>query len=1604
MTGAAALGFWGGRDIRPVPPAQPAAPALSRPMPPPLPQQGAVTAPTVVAPPPVAPPAAGTLSYQKLIVDAESETPEACLVFSSALDPAASYQDYLVVPRPLRLGLRVDQARLCLSGLPFGRDHALTLRAGLPAADGSKLAADTEIQVGFGDRPPQVSFGSGFILPRHAGDGLPVTTINAPSLDMKLYRVGDRLLARMRRDLVDERSFYPYETRDFAEDEGRLVWSGPMAVKGERNQTAISLFPLLKAMGKPEPGAYLLTAALPKVGQDGDDEYDYRGMAGQWVVHSDLGLTSFRGADGLTLSVRSLATAQPKAGVRLALIARNNDDLAQVVTGADGTAHLPAGLLRGSGGQTPVMVMAYDGDDFNFLDLRRPDFDLSDRGVQGRDPAGPVDAFLYSERGIYRPGESVELVTLLRDAEAKALTGATPILAVLRPDGREYRRFVAKDGGAGGHHVTIPLPKTANRGIWRVNALMDPKGAPVGTLTFDVQDFVPQRLALDLGARPTHLRPGGAVDVAVAGRFLYGAPAAHLTGEADLALEADPNPFPAHKGFVWGVAAGRYDGERVTLGMEPTDAAGNTRVSGVLPERVNSPVPVRAVLTVALREPGGRTTSEQVVIPMALAELNLGLRPHFDGVAPSDRETAFDLLAVDAAGAPVAADKVEYRLFRDVSTWQWFRADGEWRYQRVSKESQVAEGRVDVAAAQPAVLRQTLAWGRYRLEVRKGAAVTSHAFYAGWYGEASAERPDRLQVGADRPGYAPGEVAKLRVDSVAGGEALVVIANEKVHQVKSVTLPAGGGEIDVRVQADWGPGAYALVTVYRPLAGAASHAPVRAVGVAWLGLDPARRTLGVEIAAPDRMAPRQRLSVPVTVSGGENAFVTLAAVDQGILQLTRFKTPSPTAHYLSQRRLGVGMRDDYGRLIRGVPGQGDDQGGDAMGRGLDVVPTRTVALFSGVVPVKDGRAVVELDVPDFQGELRLMAVAFDGTRMGSAERRLTVRDPAVAELILPRFLAPGDRGVATLLLHNVDAGAGAFRLTLASEGPVRLAETRTETLAAGERRVIALPLVAEQAGIASLSLQVSGPNGFAVNRVWPIQVRPAQAPTTVETTTQLAAGTQMRLDDQILAAFLPGTAKASVSLSRWQGLDVVGQLRWLSRYPYGCLEQTTSRALPLLYFNDLAAQVGVAQDGGVDARVQQAIDRILTMQGVDGNFRMWGPWGDDADQWLSVFALDFLDRAAAKGFDVPEAPRTLGRRWLAGSAFGSSRPEVKAYAALLLARAGKANAGDLRYFFDSAPPEGALAWAHLGAALETVGERARAGQAFERARQALAVEPRSYQSLPYGSRLRDVFAVAAIMAESGRGAQIPALLADGFQNNLAAENTTTQDKAWILLTAAALGRNAGQVAVRVDGQPVGRGDPVSLPLEVAALAKGVALENVGEGGLFSTVSVEGVPATELPAASTGVVLSKRLFTLDGKPADPAAVRRNDRLVVVLDLSVPSKREGDYAVLDLLPAGLEPEGVVKPGQPGFGWLVGLADPNSRELGDDRFVAVQSFPRYVRRADQEDWQRGEPTYAATLAYVVRAVGLGEFALPAAVAENMYVPGMGARTAMGRLGIGE
>lgn len=1577
-------------------------------------------------------------AYRRLSIDSSSADGEACLSFNKPLAPAdrVKYDDYVRITPEVKSAVRIVDDKLCVSGLAYGTDYTVRLLSGLPSMGGGKLDEERAVAVALGARPAVVSLpGKGFILPRGSTAGLPVTTVNVSRVGVAVYRVNERGLDRFSGDRYSSTAFPAGEAvtdkwslRSWLNGEnGIRQWRGTMEVRNVLNQPVTTAFPIRETIKDWKPGVYFVVTwnAAHPIARDDDAYDDDNGasteVAGMWVVDTDIALTTFTGADGLNVFARSLDSAAPLAGLELVLLSSGNDPLAKALTGADGRATFAAGLLKGHGAAEPIAVMASDPakQDFSRLELSKSAFDLSDRGIDGRDPPGPVDAFLYTERGVYRPGETVQLVALMRDDSGAALKDVPVTLIVRRPDGSEFERMTTPLLAVGAIQQAIALPKSSRRGRWSITAHIDAKAPPVGRVEFSVEDFVPEKLKVELTSDASMLRAGKPNSFTIAADFLYGAPAAGLNTEAEMSVTVDPSPFPAFANYEFGPEAERrkFEPPLITLTPPETDESGKSRVDWPGDGIKDTVLPLRAQINARVFEPGnGRSTKTDLTLPLRTRDAYIGVRPAFGGRYSSEgSETGFDIVAVDSQGKQVARSAVDYTIEHITYAYQWYQVDGHWRWQGISNKRVIEANQLDLKADAPVRLAKRLPWGQYRLTVtdRQASTSTTTTFYVGWYGdEDSSEEPapDTLRVASDKQNYAPGETARLHIEAPFSGQALVAVATDRIQATYAVAVAPGGNDVEIPMKAEWGAGAYALVTAWRPLSTVADRTPTRTIGAVWLGLDPKLRTLTVEISAPEKITPRQHIEVPVRVANaqGAEAYVTLAAVDEGILQLTRYRTPDPAKYYFGKRKLGLAMRDDYGRLL---DGRADDlgrirTGGDAgdIG-GLDVVPTRTVALFSGPVKLDaEGRARIAFDIPDFIGQLRLMAVAYDPTRVGSGDAKLIVRDAVATDVILPRFLAPNDNGRVAISLHNVDGQAGDYHLTMEATGVVALDRpfTETRTLALNQRDLLTANLRGTEVGLGKVAISLQGPGGFSVHREWDIQVRAAQTPSAVDTVTALDPGREFTVDRDVTAGFAAGTSIVSVALSRTGGIDVPGLLRALDKYPYGCIEQTTSRALPLLYYNDVALLGYGPSDPRIGDRVQDAIYRIVDMQISDGSFGMWGPFGNPAAEWLQSYALDFLVRARERQMTVPAASLQRGLTWL-NRAAERFQPNAQAYAWYVLAKAGLADPGRVRYFQDTQAKDvvGGLAWSQLAAALNLVGEAGRAHLALANAQRTVdRRDPNDY----YGSPLRDRAALVALAPEAG-GREAVAMVVGSVRERLAARiaDTTTQEQAWLVLAARALsGGGTGELDYEVDGAArKATSDPVVMNPDAASLTHGLRVKNTGDRPLWVQVTARGVPRDPLPASSAGLTVQRDFLTLDGRKADLSKVRQNDRLIVSLQGDQQDQGYHEVALLDLLPAGFEIEAVLtEETVKSYPFLANVTPTRIAEGRDDRFFAAFNLGvRPYRWWNDEDNKFGRDFHVA---YMVRAVTPGAFSLPAVEVEDMYNPRVFARSGMGKVEI--
>jgi uncharacterized protein YfaS (alpha-2-macroglobulin family) len=1538
-------------------------------------------------------------------VDSDSASPRACFQFSEELAKRTDFAPYLALAGTDKPALSAEGKQLCVDGLKHGERYNINLRAGLPSTVKEGLPKSAEFNVYVRDRKPFVRFtGRAYVLPRTGQRGIPLVSVNTPAVTVSVFRIGDRNLINTVIDSDFQRPLSKYQLSDLGDQRGVKVWSGDLTTATTLNQDVTTAFPVDEALGDLQPGVYVMTAAPKSPGSSDDDSQ----LATQWFIISDLGVSAFSGNDGIHVFVNSLASTDAVARAEVRLIARNNEVLATRKTDDAGHVLFEAGLARGEGGLSPALLtVSGEKTDYAFLSLKSGSFDFSDRGVAGRAVPAGADAFVYAERGVYRSSETVYLTALLRDGQGNALSGGPLTLVIERPDGVEFRRAVLPDQGAGGRTLAVALNSAVPSGTWRVRAFTDPKGASVGETTFMVEDYVPERLEFDLSSKDKQIKAEAPVELKVDGHFLYGAPASNLQLEGDMLVTtaADRPGFP---GYQFGVADEETtSNERTPIeGLPESDANGVATFPLSLAKPPASSRPQEAQIFIRMAETGGRAVERKLVLPVAPPTALIGVKPLFGDSSVAEGDKAeFDVVFAAPDGKPLARDGLRYELLKIESRYQWYRQNSYWEFEPVKSTTRVADGDLTIAADKPSRITLAPQPGRYRLDVKSLDAdgpVTSVQFDVGWYSDGGADTPDLLETSIDKPDYQSGDTMVVSVNARTAGKLTINVLGDRLLTTQTLDIKEGTAQVRIPVAKDWGTGAYVLATLRRPLDAAALRMPGRAIGLKWFGIDKTTRTLSVTLSPPALVRPSTTLKIPVRLGGlnpGEDAKVVVAAVDVGILNLTNYKPPAPDDYYLGQRRLTAEIRDLYGQLIDGMQGTRGQikSGGDAGAAELQGSPPtqKPLALYSGIVTVgADGSAEISFDIPEFAGTARVMAVAWTATKLGRASTDVTVRDPVVLTATLPRFLLTGDHGTMSFDIDNVEGAAGDYTVNVKASGPVKLSGNAATTikLAAKQRSSSALALDAGGAGTATLDVDIAGPNGLALARHYALDVKPANQILARRSIRTLAKGESLTLTSDMFSDLVPGTGSVSLSASLSTALDAATILKALDRYPYGCSEQITSRAMPLLYVNELAAGAHLAMDTEVDQRIKDAIDRLLARQGSNGSFGLWSAGGDDA--WLDAYVTDFLTRAREKGFAVPDVLFRSALDRIRNAVVNANEPEKDggrdlAYGLYVLARNGAAPIGDLRYLADTklANLATSIAKSQLAAALALVGDRVRAERVYAAALDSLTPKPvLEFGRTDYGSALRDA---AALVSLAGEGNAPKATLTQAVARVEVARGlspyTSTQENAWLVLASRALARET--MTLDLDGQPIKTALYRSYRASEMA-NKPLKITNTGDAPVQAVVSVSGSPVTPEPAASNGFKIERNYFTLDGKPTDVSKAKQNDRFAVVLKITEAKPEFGHIMVSDYLPAGFEIDNpnLVSSGDTGtLDWIEDGQEPANAEFRDDRFTAA------IDRAT-------DAKSVFTVAYVVRAVSPGKYVLPQAYVEDMYNPSRYGRTGTG------
>lgn len=1529
-----------------------------------------------------------------------------------ALDEAAAFVE-IQPPVPFTVessdcSWREEECRL-MGNFEAGRAYTVILRAGLRASDGVTLTQDVRRSLYFPDRPAAVSLqAAGRYLSPRGRLLIPVASVNVRRLTVTAQGIHpNNLVPLALRQSSENRWFYGSPEKGISHPAGQREYPLPPAP----NRNTVTEIGLRDLVGPEPSGAYWLTIAA-----------EPGGTVEQLVVVTDTGLAVKRSPTDLLVWANSLRTLEPWTGAEVRVYSEENQELAAGRTDADGCAHFS---LDPATNAPPFLVIARRGQDVSYLPLQ-------DTAVETAVAAGDraflvagCEACLFTDRGVYRPGETTHVKAIVRGPPAADAGGAPscppafPVqLRVVRGDGTTRQTLAGMLDERGAAAFDLTWRDHDATGPYTLQLLTPGGETPLGTTRILLEDFAPPTLAVTIEADPSRVTPAAGVTFTAAARHLFGAPAAGQPAQA--AVRFVPRPFrhPRWPDYVFDDAEKSFQPVAHKLGDARLDAAGRAVFRDALPAGWRPASALEAVLEVSVAENGGRTVSATTTRPTDCYPYYIGLRlPDAGGGCRAGQPLALRLAAVHPDGTPAAeAGPLQVALYQvGWSSVLRKNSSGAFAYQSERRLEPLHETTVVPAGGEAACTVTPARSGSLLLVVRDpvSGASASQSLYAGDPDQAwqawSLETPDRVQLELDRPGYEAGTEAVLRIKAPFAGRALLTLERDRVLEHRVLVLEKNTAEVRLPVRPEYRPNIYCCVHLLRPVEPGATWSAHRAAGcVPLLVTHPAAR-LDLRARAPAEVRPGSVLELDFEARTADGrpaaAEITAAVVDEGICLLTGFLAPDPAAFFDAPRAPGVECFDLYSllmpesdrRLAATAAAPGGDEDEPLRGR-LSPIPAhrfKPLALWrDGLRCGPDGRATARIELPDFSGELRVMAVAVTPGAVGATQLAVRVSRPLHLFSSPPRFLAPGDRCRVPVQVFNRTGAARDLAVTFQAAGPLGLlpaagapapAETRRLRLADGAATNLDFLLAAGAAcGPAKLTVTAAAGDETATETT-ELAVRPTAAAITLAESGALPPRARAVLAPT--NAWLAGTGRWRLRVSALPEVQLGAGLAYLLDYPYGCLEQTVSAAFPLLYLPDLAAGAipgGLGREQVAD-RVQAGIERLLSMQLGSGGFGYW-PQTAEEYEWGSVYATHFLREAAQAGYDVPadrleQACRHLEDR-LARSAAAAPELALRAYACTVLALAGRPAPGWLARLEEQRDAMDASARLLWAGALAASGHRAEAAALLRQLDDAPPADVPRAAGGNLASGVRQLALGLSLWLElDPDNPRVPRLAERLLAARRDGRWETTQENAFALLAL-------GQYARRTESRRLPFTASARLPDGTAraldsrdawqfeltnACAQGLVISNEGPGTLYYDWHAAGVPADGAAAACEhGVAVRCRLLDADGEPADGLPVRQGDLLVV--EWTVRTAAETDHLVLeDLLPAGWEVENAHLAAARQIPWL---QDRNSLpvrhvDVRDDRVVAFL----------------GPLLGEGRFYYAVRVINAGDYAWPPVFACCMY-----------------
>ena len=1249
--------------------------------------------------------------------------------------------------------------------------------------------------------------------------------------------------------------------------------------------------------------------------------------------------------------------------------------------------------------------------------------------VGGKDIQKGLKGFVYGERGVWRPGDTLHISFMLEDREKRIPDKHPVALEIYNPRGQFYTKMISTQGTNGFYTFAVPTQADDPTGLWnayvKVGGTAFHKGLRIETIK-------PNRLKITL-ALPTILQASSKdVYAPLTSSWLTGATASRLKTKVEMSLSKVNTQFKNYGQYLFNNPATDFTTVRADVFNGVLDGEGRAGVNIQLPVATGAPGMLNATLTTRVFEPGGDASIYSQTVPFSpfTSYVGINLNQPKGKYIETDKDHVFDIVTVNDQGQPVNRSNLEYKIYR--ISWSWWWENGEesfGTYINNSSITPVASGNLQTTGGKASFKFRINYpdWGRYLVYVkdRESGHATGGTVYIDWpdwRGRSNKTDPSGIKMLAfslDKDSYEIGETATAIIPAAAGGRALVSLENGStvLQQQWLEVSDQGDTKLTFKITPEMAPNVYLHISLLQPHAQTVNDLPIRMYGIAPVFVTNRQTILQPQIKMPEVLRPETDFNVTVSEKSGKPMTYTLAIVDDGLLDLTNFKTPDPWNEFYAREALGIRTWDMYDDVLGASGGRYSSlfsTGGDASLKPADAKANRfkPVVKFIGPFYLAKGKQQTHtLKLPMYVGSVRAMVVAGQDGAYGNAEKTAFVRTPLMLLSTLPRVLSTQEEITVPVNVFAMENQVKNVTVSLEASGAgVQITGNRQQSLTfdqPGDQLAYFTLKTGSKTGKATIHLTASG-NGQQTKETIEIEVRNPNPVVTLRNSQWIEAGQEAELS-YTLAGSSSANNQVQLEISRIPSVDISRRFDFLYNYQHHCTEQLTSKALPLLFVSQFKA-VDEQEAEKIKTNVQEAIRQIYARQLPNGGFVYW-PGNAVADEWITSYTGMFLTLAQEKGYAVHPNVLNKWKRFQRAAAQNWRMPQEasnwqiwqselqQAFRLYTLALAGAPEYGAMNRMKEQPGLSIQAKW-RLAAAYALTGKMKPAGELVYNAE--TTVIPYSSMNLIYGSSDRDEAMIleTLILMKRDRDALQQA---KKVSQNLAQENWfSTQSTAFALM---AMGRLAKQLSGTLDftwswngkQQPAVKSAKAVFEKEIATSPKSgtVSVKNQGKGAL----SVDLITRTQLlndtlPAIADNIRLDVKYTDMAGSPISVEDIRQGTDFMSAVTLSNISGTS-DYsnlALTHIIPSGWEiyNERMIVPEASSSN----SNEANTPESSADKYTYKDI--RDDRVLTYFDLRRGE---SKTFTVRLQATYAGNFILPAIQCEAMYDAAVQARTKAGR-----